>query len=173
MKPGDNCQSARIVGLEYGLTSLSDHAGGNAATSRVEELHGQCDKKGFVDIGVPFAQRMAEAEMLAPNGSPKEENSRQSRLFFAALTVLLDWTPEGKSILRVSGAFARNYLNGFWVHMAGQPGVYAHFSFLGSIRGEMLFSVDEWRPETDQQLCPPSPLLRLRGPFQKGPSDDL
>lgn len=126
-----------------------DEAGGsgNAATSRVEVLRGQCGEK--------------------------EENSRQSRLFFAALTVLLDWTPEGKSILRVSGAFARNYLNGFWVHMAGQPGIYAHFAFLGSIRGEMLFSVDEWRLETDQQLAPPSPLLRLRGPFLKGPSDDL
>lgn len=27
MKPVDNCQSARIVGLEYGLTSLSAHGG--------------------------------------------------------------------------------------------------------------------------------------------------
>ncbi|ARW48713.1 hypothetical protein [Acetobacter pasteurianus] len=101
------------------------------------------------------------------------QNSDRNILFYGALAVLLDWTPEGKSILRVSGAFARQYLNGFWVHMDGKPGVYAHFSFLGSIRGEILFSADEWRPETDQQLCPPSPLLRLRGPFQKGPSDDL
>lgn len=142
-----------------------DEAGGsgNAATSRVEVMQGQCGEKGFVDLGVPLDQRMAEAEMLAPNNSQNKENSNHSHLFYGVDCVQMDWTLDGTSVLRVSGDFGQKYTTGFWVHMAGEPGVYARFSFLGSVKGQMLFSAVQWRLETDQQLSPPSPPL----PFPK------
>lgn len=164
--------SSLVDGLD---NSTMDEAGGsgNAATSRVEVMQGQCGEKGFVDLGVPLDQRMAEAEMLAPNNSQNKENSNHSHLFYGVDCVQMDWTLDGTSVLRVSGDFGQKYTTGFWVHMAGEPGIYARFSFLGSVKGQMLFSAVQWRLETDQQLSPPSPLLKLRGPFLKGSPDDF
>lgn len=162
--------SSSVDGLD---NPTMDEAGGsgNAATSRVEVMQGQCGEKGFVDLGVPLDQRMAEAEMLAPNNSQNKENSNHSHLFYGVDCVQMDWTLDGTSVLRVSGDFGQKYTTGFWVHMAGEPGAYVRFSFLGSVKGQMLFSAVQWRLVTDQQLSPPSPLLKLRGPFLKGSPD--
>ena len=92
------------------------------------------------------------------------------KLFFGVENLLLDWTPGAQSALRLSFACGRDYINGFWVHLDGKPGVFAHFSFLASVKGQMLFSADEWRLENDPDFSCPGPLLQLRGPLsERGP----
>mgnify|MGYP003366536335 CR=1 FL=1 len=98
---------------------------------------------------------------------------RADYLFVGAEEILLDWTPEKKSALRITLPYGRSYLNGFWVNLAGSPGILAHFCFLASVKGQMLFEADQWHLENGQLPFQPNPQLKLRGPFLKGKKDGI
>ncbi len=113
-----------------------------------------------------------QSELVTALAKPERSMSK-APLYYGVDEILLDWSSDGTSTLRLSLNYGRAYLDGFWVHMAGKPGVFAHFSFLGSVKGQMLFSADEWRLESDPPPCQSGRPLRLRGPFRKGTQDGL
>lgn len=110
---------------------------------------------------------------LAEDASRSTGTDRADYLFIGAEEILLDWTPEKKSALRITLPYGRSYLNGFWVNLAGSPGILAHFCFLASVKGQMLFEADQWHLENGQLPFQPNPLLKLRGPFLKGKKDGI
>ncbi|MGO2959469.1 MAG: hypothetical protein ACTIDN_10605 [Acetobacter sp.] len=146
-----------------------------------ESLQGQTGPEGYSykpatssSLKDRSAKCVFPSTMVEGAGATRSAATDKTESFFVgAEEVLLDWTPEKKSTLRITLPCGSKYLNGFWINLAGATGIFAHFSFLASVKGQMIFEADQWHLENGPLHFQPNPLLKLRGPFLKGKTDGI